>query len=902
MAERIEQVQRAFTAYTVERVLGSGGMATVYLAHDKKHDRKVAIKVLHAELAAVLGAERFLQEIRVTANLQHPHILGLIDSGIIGDDAGELRGRPYYVMPYVEGESLRQRLDKEQQLPVSDSVRIATEVASALDYAHRHGVIHRDIKPENILLHDGSAIVADFGIALAVTQAGGARMTQTGLSLGTPSYMSPEQAMGERTITARSDIYSLGAVTYEMLAGEPPFTGPTVQAVVARVMTEEPRALTAQRRNVPPHVSAAVSRALEKIPADRFASPHEFADALNNPSFTFSSGARSGAGSLLHPSRHRWALVALSVVAVLLGATAAAGWWKATHPAPADPVRFALTLEKNENLVNQPGLSFAVSPDGRTVAYIASTGTGRFIHVRKLADPRGHAIAGTDGAYDIRFSPDGKSIAFYAGILENAEKEKRNGIFKVPVDGGPVVFVQAAPGWQGMTWGNAEPIVYGDEGKLWKVSARGSSREMIVAPDTAAGESNPGDPFVLPDGKTIAFRIVTRTGQRLALGSLSGGKHTTLDLEGSNVIAYVNGWLVFGRVDGTIAAAKVDLASGHVTSDVVQVLDGVRLNPGGGMAAAMSQGGGGTAVFLRGAPGLAITFVDDHGAPIFTVPERGYYYNPAWSPDGRRVAVDVLTYTAGRLTTDIMVFDTATKMLSRLMSRAGWQPTWTPDAKRIAYYTDAVAGINGGLPGIYWKPVDRSEPDEKLASGVFRDFSFARDGRLFVTRFDSTSTGDGAPSLWVIDPARDRTPRPLLRGAGKLVAPAVSPDGRFVVYLSDETGRYEVYVRPLSAGGPVQISVGGGGEARWSPDGRRIFYRDAKGSFLAAIIVAGAGSVRVAKRDSLFPDRFASYDATTPDYDVHPGGKRFVVLDAASDQTRIEVVVNWLTELRAKLK
>src|SRR5256885_4759913 len=231
MPERVEQVQRAFTAYTIERELGSGGMATVYLAHDKKHDRSVAIKILHAELAAVLGAERFLQEIKLTANLQHPHILGLIDSGIIGQDAGELRGRPYYVMPFVECESLRQRLEKEQQLPVSDSVRIATEVASALDYAHRHNVIHRDIKPENILLHDGSATVADFGIALAATEAGGARITQTGLSRRPPGYMSPEQAMGERTITARSDIYSLGAVTYEMPPGEPPFTEPTVQAV-----------------------------------------------------------------------------------------------------------------------------------------------------------------------------------------------------------------------------------------------------------------------------------------------------------------------------------------------------------------------------------------------------------------------------------------------------------------------------------------------------------------------------------------------------------------------------------------------------------------------------------------------------------------------------------------------
>jgi len=276
-------LQHAFgSTYALQRELGRGGMATVYLAHDRKHDRRVAVKVLHPELAAVLGVERFLNEIRVTANLQHPHILGLIDSGVLGDDTGELRGRPYYVMPFVQGESLRQRLEREGQLPVADALRIATEVASALDYAHRHGVIHRDIKPENILLHDGSALVADFGIALAVQQAGGARMTQTGLSLGTPQYMSPEQTTGERTITARSDIYALGAVTYEMLAGEPPFTGPSIQAIVARLMAETPRALTVQRRSVPAHVEAAVLQALEKLPADRFATAAEFAGALVN--------------------------------------------------------------------------------------------------------------------------------------------------------------------------------------------------------------------------------------------------------------------------------------------------------------------------------------------------------------------------------------------------------------------------------------------------------------------------------------------------------------------------------------------------------------------------------------------------------------------------------------------
>ena len=259
--------------YTIEHELGAGGMATVYLAQDLKHHRLVAIKVLRPELAAVIGADRFLSEIRTTANLQHPHILPLFDSGAAD-------GFLYYVMPYVEGESLRDRLTREKQLPIADALRIATEVASALDYAHRHGVIHRDIKPENVLLHDGQALVADFGIALAASKAGGSRMTETGMSLGTPHYMSPEQAMGEREITARSDVYALGAMTYEMLLGEPPFTGPTAQAIVAKVMTEKPARLVARRETVPPEAEDAVLTALAKLPADRWGSAAEFSAAL----------------------------------------------------------------------------------------------------------------------------------------------------------------------------------------------------------------------------------------------------------------------------------------------------------------------------------------------------------------------------------------------------------------------------------------------------------------------------------------------------------------------------------------------------------------------------------------------------------------------------------------------
>jgi serine/threonine-protein kinase len=266
--------------YRIERELGAGGMATVYLAQDLKHDRRVAVKVLRPELAAVLGAERFLAEIKVTANLQHPNLLPLFDSGAAGQRGGRTDEFLYYVMPYVEGETLRARLERERQLPVDDTVRLVTLLAHALDYAHAHGVIHRDLKPENILLQAGQPVIADFGIALAVAQAGGSRVTETGLSLGTPYYMSPEQAAGERNIDAKSDQYALGAVTYEMLSGEPPHTGPTAQVIIARLMAEKPRSLHATRPGVSHTLDLAVHRALAKSPADRFPDCGAFARAL----------------------------------------------------------------------------------------------------------------------------------------------------------------------------------------------------------------------------------------------------------------------------------------------------------------------------------------------------------------------------------------------------------------------------------------------------------------------------------------------------------------------------------------------------------------------------------------------------------------------------------------------
>ncbi len=280
MPDLLDRLKTALAdRYAIEHELGSGGMATVYLAEDLKHHRQVAVKVLRPGLAAVLGVERFLREIEIAAGLNHPHILPLYDSG-------EANGFLYYVMPYIKGESLRDKLNRERQLGIEDALAIARAVASALGFAHRQGVIHRDIKPENILLHEGEAMVADFGIALAVTEAAGERLTETGLSLGTPSYMSPEQATGDRQLSAAADIYALGSVLYELLAGDPPFTGSNVQTIIARILTEKPTRIRSIRDTVPFHVEAALERALAKVPTDRFASAAAFAEALTEDGAT----------------------------------------------------------------------------------------------------------------------------------------------------------------------------------------------------------------------------------------------------------------------------------------------------------------------------------------------------------------------------------------------------------------------------------------------------------------------------------------------------------------------------------------------------------------------------------------------------------------------------------------
>ncbi|MGI8844047.1 MAG: protein kinase domain-containing protein, partial [Gemmatimonadaceae bacterium] len=478
--------------------LGSGGMATVYLTHDIKHDRHVAIKVLHPDLGAALGGERFLTEIRTTARLQHPHILPLLDSG-------EADSLLFYVMPLVTGETLRARLEREQQLPVTDAVQIAREVADALGHAHALGVIHRDIKPENILLQGGHALVADFGIALAVQSAGGQRMTQTGLSLGTPQYMSPEQAMGERAIDARSDIYALGAVTYEMLAGEAPFTGPSAQAIVARLLSESPRSLSAQRKSVPEEVEAAVLQALEKLPADRFASAMEFAAAL-----TGGTSARSGTAGPRGAGRGTaavsWPLVAALAVSVLL---AAWGWMRALNGTePASAVAFTIDQTGPLGIVDPGGFSVipvALSPDGNTLAFVVQPNGVPMVATRRLDQPMPTVLAGTEGVGGgLVFSPDGRSLAFVQG------RKLRRIAFDgtAPVDIAPV---NRESSLFSTAWLPGDTIYYSVDGlrQFYRVDAGGVSEPVAI-------------PFPDSSRVFIGLRPVPST-QWLLFGGLAGG-------------------------------------------------------------------------------------------------------------------------------------------------------------------------------------------------------------------------------------------------------------------------------------------------------------------------------------------------------------------------------------------
>ena len=869
--------------YRVDRELGAGGMATVYLAHDLKHDRDVAIKVLHPDLGAALGGERFLSEIRTTARLQHPHILPLLDSG--GAD-----GLLYYVMPLVTGETLRARLERERQLPIADAVLIAREVADALGYAHTLGVIHRDIKPENILLQNGHALVADFGIALAVQSAGGQRMTQTGLSLGTPQYMSPEQAMGERTIDARSDIYALGAVTYEMLVGEAPFTGATVQAVVAKVLSAEPERLTMVRKTIPPGVEHAVLTALAKLPADRYASAAEFATALQAEGAFMSSGRHAGEAvrgtSQLRVLRI--ALVAVVALAVVATIAAVRGWQRPTADTSALVAQFELTPPPGMvHELRQNVTSLAISPDGRLMTFAVKTASGISIAVRSIDQLTVRVLPGTGSAAYPAFSPDGKWIAFDAG----------DGFLKkIAIDGTSLATICQLPasGASGVSWITDGELVFTTvnavDRQTYRVSLNGGTAVRAARPDTLHNDAFQSGPVSVGDGRhvVVSSTINNAAFGRVALLDLTDSTTTVFPaLSSARVLGVVEGAVLYVQPDGALMAVPINL-SARTVGTPMQLADSIMVRRFS-VAAALSASG--TLLSVRGGVKRELVRVTPAGVATKLLDVERAYLHPRLSPDGRRLALEL----AEQRGADIWVADLALQTVERV-TRDGSsdRPEWSPDGQRLLFSSARV------LPHtLYEQPADGSGTAVQLLESTglgIREGVYTPDGQSILYRVD---TDVSARDILQFPRVGVRTPVPVVVGPSDDKQPRVSPDGKSLAYVSDESGREEVYVRPMAAGGGrVAVSSGGGGEPLWSRDGRRLYYR-AGSKLMVAGIVMGAQPA-VGARTMLFDGPFET-DQFHPNYDVFPDGSGFVMVRTNEESRRLVLVINWAAELRQRL-
>jgi serine/threonine-protein kinase len=881
--------------------LGEGGMATVYLAQDLKHNRKVAVKVLKPELAAVVGADRFLTEIETTANLQHPHILALYDSG-------EADSFLFYVMPYVEGETLGQRLARERQLPVDEAVRIATDMAEALDYAHRAGVIHRDIKPANVLMQEGRPLIADFGIALAVGAAGGARLTETGLSVGTPYYMSPEQATGDQVIGAAADTYSLGCVLYEMLVGEPPYPGATAQAVLGKIIAGDPVSATRVRSSIPRNVDAAIQKALERLPADRFTSTKDFGAALADPGFRHGGMDASVVGEAVGVWKTRtYATGAMAAVAILV---ALAGWLKpAPVPMPDPVLRYSLPLPAGDGLFQMPQVRVALSPDGQTLVYAGNPegGGAPRLYVRPRNQLRGTPLGPEGPVGNPTFSPDGTRIAYVGFPLS---------INVISLGGAPPVTV-ADSGFDAgsLSWG-PDGYIYGDadrtEGALSDGIARvpegGGSPELVSTPDTTRGEHWHHQPDALPNGKGVLFTIgrgSDRVEDEIGVVDLATGEHEAL-LTGVFARYSRSGHLVYVTAEGTLLAAPFDQESLSLTGDPVAVVQGVRVPVNGRVDLVVSSNG--TLMYSTGpATGgneheLAWVTREGQGAAV----DPGWTFNPgdanhglALSPEADRVALRIQT-DAG---SDIWIKELPGGPLSRLTFHEAPErmPRWSNDGERVTFLS-----AREGDYDVWTKQADGTgEPELIYDHDVFLAQGFwSPDGDWLLVRTGGVANVEGGRDILALQPGTDGPPMSLLATQFDEWGPAFSRDGRWIAYQSTETGENEVFVRPFPdvESGKWQVSSGGGQSPLWSHGGTELFYWTSVGE-LVSVDVETDGRFRAGERRVLFDINGAEYriPGVSGQYDISPDDERFLMLRRAGtdDEATNELIVveNWFEEL-----
>ena len=876
-----DELNAALTGrYRIERELGAGGMATVFLAEDVKHKRRVALKVLKPELAAVLGAERFVQEITTTASLQHPHILPLFDSGTAS-------GFLFYVMPFIEGETLRDKLNRETQLGVDEALRIASEVLDALEYAHTHGIVHRDVKPENILLHGGHAMVADFGIALAVSAAAGGRMTETGLSLGTPHYMSPEQATAEKEITARSDVYSLGSVLYEMLTGQPPHSGGSAQQVIMKIITAPAEPVTVHRKSVPPNVAAAVAKSLEKLPADRFDSAKAFAAALGNPSYTNAAAYGTAARSAVSTRPLSRPLIATSALAAAAIAVAVWGWLGRT-PAPATPVQFFITGDSARSV----GEAAAISPDGRTVVFLGHLHDTASLFVQRLDELVATPIPNTsDATADaIFFSPDGAAVAFSAG----------QNLKRVRLDGSDLAVLGSIGVGTSGAWGPGDTVVFNSYGgTLRRVNAHGG-----VVTDIAMHAGNDQHPFLhsphfLPGGRSV---LCVMGFPSISIGVLDLGSGNYRAVAHGYSPTYSRGHLFYLTTDGTLMTQRFDAERGDTLAAAVRVVDGVDMLFGSLGHYDVSESG--TLVYRpRGTGNVSLSLFEADGTKRVLMRGRGLWV-PRISPDGRTVAVGSYA-ESGDLAGDIWTYDLRTGTDQRLTTggQAGQDfndAVWSRDGRRVAFdgLETAKSGKAGGEQSggqvLFTVPADGTAKPQLIPTprGANWPTDWTPDDKYIVFVHNLATKPS---TIWMVRSDGKDEARPIVESAFDVLGGRVSPDGRWLAFESTETGQHEVYVQPFPGpGARVRVSTTGGASPVWTRGGRELVYRVAgRTDQLVGVELTLGATVGIGARRVLVRDQNIIVSPLAP-YDVTSDGRRVVLITSPPSPNRFAVVLDVL--------
>jgi len=879
-------IGKTISHYKILEELGRGGMGVVYKAEDTKLKRTVALKFLPSTLTADSEARhRIVREAQAAAGLSHPNICTI-------HEIGEAEDQVFISMEYVEGESLKDRIGSGP-LKLGVVIDIATQVAQGLHEAHEKGIVHRDIKPANIMVTpQGRAKIMDFGLARSSEQT---RLTKDHSTLGTIAYMSPEQTAGE-DVDDRTDIWSLGVVLYEMTAAQLPFKGDYEQAVIYSILNEDPEPLTALRTGVPMDLERIVWKLLAKDPADRYQHVDEIPVDLRSVALGAMSSSRITATTvrrrpLQPPARSRrtvpWTVTALLVAGAFI---AGGGAWHLTRPVSVreyPSARLLMTFPPDASPSFERGDEAVLSPDGKRLVFTANTGGVSRLFLRELDRLETRPLPETDGAGNPFFSPDGQWIGFSAG----------GKLKKLYLDGGKPVTLCEARGGDG-TWGPDGTILFlpaWSEG-LWEVPAAGGAPVQVTVPDPEAGEYAHLLPEVLPGGDAVLFTAwrTTINDSRVAVLSRRTGEWRTLVTGGSCGRYSPTGHLLYAQ-SGTLVAAPFDPETLTVGEPHIPVLENVRHNEGSG-SAAFSVAKNGLLCYARGNEWLAdrrLVWVDRRGnAEPLPLPP-GSYVGPRLSPGEERLAFT--RFEGGSSNLWLHEFGSGTtRQLTFESSNFG--AVWAPDGDWLAF-----TSYRHGPFAIYRVPVDRHQPEELLHRSPVDQVvsSWSPDGKgLLFSRVDPLTGGD----VWFL-PLEDRDhPRLLLSETGDEMGPVLHPGGEWFAYVSDESGRNEVFVRPFPGpGGVTPISTAGGSSPCWSRDGSELLYLN--GGKMMAVEVRTEPEFRAGQPVLLFERDRCLTAHSFFNYDVASDG-RFVMAESLQDEvpTDLVLVFNWFEELKAKFR